>query len=246
MRKKVFYYLALIISLSIISSGCGKAEEPKGKGPSAKIAVKKETATTQAEPQATPKTPAQEKDTAADAEREPITEEMVLFSFEKDEDGWEVPEWALDKDDHVAESIEISSDVASEGNSSLKVNSNFPGRIWSAAIIEHEQYFDFSPYREIAVDVYITEDTPLGLRAKIILTVGDSWKWTEMTRSVPLIPGEWVTIRGDIGPGSYDWKRVLPDETFRQDIRKIVVRVESNKRPVYKGPVYIDNLRIGK
>ena len=245
MRKKVFYYLALIISLSIIVSGCGKKEEPKKDGPSAQITVKKETATTQVTSQASPEKPAPETDPAV-AEHKPITEEMVLFSFEKDEDGWEVPDWALDKDDHIAESIEISSDVASEGNSSLKVNTNFPGRIWSAAIIEHEQFFDFSPYREIAVDVYIPEDTPLGLRAKIILTVGDGWKWTEMTRSIPLIPGEWVTIKGDIAPGSYDWKRVLPDETFRQDIRKLVVRVEANKRPVYKGPVYIDNVRIGK
>ncbi|MBL7157586.1 MAG: hypothetical protein ISS92_05460 [Candidatus Omnitrophica bacterium] len=245
MRKKVFYYLALIISLSVVSAGCAKKEEPKKDGPSAQIAVKKEATTTQAAPQASPKTPAQEMDTAVE-EREPITEEMVLFSFEKDEEGWEVPDWALDKDDHAAESVEISSDVASEGNLSLKMNSNFPGRIWSAAIIEHEQYFDFSPYREIAVDVYIPADTPLGLRAKIILTVGEGWKWTEMTRSIPLIPGEWITIRGNIAPGSYDWKRVLPDETFREDIRKLVVRVESNKRPVYKGPVYIDNVRIGK
>jgi len=47
-------------------------------------------------------------------------------------------------------------------------------------------------------------------------------------------------------PGSYDWKRTVPDESFRADVRKIVVRIESNRRPIYKGPVYIDNVKIGK
>ena len=46
--------------------------------------------------------------------------------------------------------------------------------------------------------------------------------------------------------GSLDWKRAEVNEAFRQDIRKVVVRVESNKRPEYNGPIYIDNIRVGK
>jgi len=179
--------------------------------------------------------------------KKPITEERILFSFEEDDlGGWEIPYWALEKDDHVAKSIEISKDFASERDSSLKVNSDFPGGRWTASLIELERYMDFSPYDQIAVDIYIPESAPLGLRAKMIITVGENWKFTEMTRGIPLISGEWVSIKADISPGSYDWKRTVPDEAFRTDVRKIVIRIESNRRPVYKGPVYIDNLRIGK
>lgn len=176
-----------------------------------------------------------------------ITEERTLFGFEgADLDGWEIPYWALEKDDHVGKSIEVSKDFASERESSLKINCDFTGGRWTTALIEVERYMDFSGYDQIAVDIYIPKDTPLGLRAKLIITVGEDWKFTEMTRGIPLIPGEWVAIKADISPGSYDWKRTVPDEAFRADVRKIVIRIESNKRPVYKGPVYIDNLRIGK
>jgi hypothetical protein len=35
-------------------------------------------------------------------------------------------------------------------------------------------------------------------------------------------------------------------EAFRQDIRKIDIRVESNNKPAYSGPFYIDNIRVIK
>ena len=41
-----------------------------------------------------------------------MAEEKVLFSFEKDTQGWEIPEWALELQDHVAKSIEASKDFA--------------------------------------------------------------------------------------------------------------------------------------
>jgi hypothetical protein len=67
-----------------------------------------------------------------------------------------------------------------------------------------------------------------------------------MSRSVPLVPGQWVTVSGSLEDGSMDWKRAEVNSAFRSDVRKIVVRIESNKRPVYSGPVYIDNIRLGK
>lgn len=176
----------------------------------------------------------------------PITEELVLFSFERNADGWEVPDWVLEKDDYVGETAEVSQDVASDGNSALKLNCDFSDGAWTAALVELEQYLDFAPYREISVDVYIPKETPLGLRARIILTVGEEWKFTEMTRAIPLMPGEWISIRANIEPGSYDWKRTVPDKSFRADIRKLALRIESNRKPVYKGPVYIDNVKICK
>ena len=173
-----------------------------------------------------------------------IAEEKVLFSFEKDTQGWEIPEWALEQDDHVAKSAESSKDVAKAGQASLKVVSNFPGKIWAASLIEDFEYFDWTPYKEVACDIYLPKDAPVGLKAKLIVTVGENWKFTEMSRSIPLVPGQWVTISAILLPGSEDWKKTVVDEAFRQDVRKIAVRVESNRQPVYNGPYYIDNVRL--
>jgi len=173
-------------------------------------------------------------------------EEKVLFSFEKDTQGWEIPEWAIEQEDHVAKSVESSKDFAKEGKGALKVIAAFPGKVWSAALVEDFEYFDWTPYKAISVDVYIPKDAPIGLKAKIILTVGESWKFTEMARSVALVPGEWVTITANLMPGSEDWKRTVVDDNFRKDVRKIAIRVESNKKPKYDGPIYIDNVRLEK
>lgn len=173
-------------------------------------------------------------------------EERVLFGFEKDAQGWEIPEWAMEQEDHVAKTIEASKDIAKEGKGSLKVTAAFPGKVWTAVLVEDFEYFDWTPYKVVSVDVYIPKETPVGLKAKLILTVGENWKFTEMARSVALIPGEWVTISANILPGSEDWKKTVVDDSFRKDVRKIAIRIESNKKPEYNGPIYIDNVRLMK
>ena len=173
-------------------------------------------------------------------------EEKVLFSFEKDAQGWEIPEWALEQEDHVGKTVEVSKDVAKEGKNSLKMMTVFPGKLWTAAIVEDFEYFDWTAYKTISADIYIPKEAPVGLKAKFILTVGESWKFTEMARSVPLVPGEWVTISSNLMTGSEDWKRTVVDDNFRKDVRKIAVRVESNKKPEYNGPIYIDNIKLTK
>jgi len=173
-------------------------------------------------------------------------EEKVLFNFAKDTQGWEIPEWALEQQDCASKSLVQSTDVSKTGNGSLKLMSDFPGKVWTAAIIENSDSFDLSAYQEIACDIYLPADAPSGLKGRMILTVGENWKFTEMVRAVPLIPGEWVTVSAKIAPGSEDWKKTTVDEGFRQDIRKMAIRAESNKQPVYSGPIYIDNIRAVK
>ncbi|MBD3426396.1 MAG: hypothetical protein GF409_04090 [Candidatus Omnitrophica bacterium] len=173
-------------------------------------------------------------------------EQTVLFSFEDGLQGWEIPDWAYEKPDHVQKEISPSADFASEGAQSLKMDVEYPGGRWTGGIVEIMQYFDWTDYSKIACDIYLPKDAPLGLRAKMILTVGDSWKWVEMSRSFGLVPGQWVTLTADITPGSIDWRRIQVDESFRADIRKIDIRVESNNRPAYTGPIYIDNVRVIK
>ena len=173
-------------------------------------------------------------------------EEKVAFGFEKDTQGWEIPEWAMEQEDYVGKTVAVSKDFAKEGKQSLKLMAVFPGKVWTAAIVEDFEYFDWTLYKSVSVDVYIPKDAPIGLKAKIILTVGEGWKFTEMARSVSLVPGEWATISANLLPGSEDWKRTVVDDNFRKDVRKLAVRIESNKKPEYNGPIYIDNIRLEK
>ncbi|RKY41929.1 MAG: hypothetical protein DRP85_04580 [Candidatus Makaraimicrobium thalassicum] len=173
-------------------------------------------------------------------------EATVLFGFEKGTQGWEIPDWAYEKPDYVQKGIEVSDKYASEGNSSLEMDVEFPGKTWTGAIIEVMQFFDWTDYGRIACDVYLPEDAPEGLKVIMVLTVGDDWKWVEMSRSYALNPGEWVTLAGDLKAGSVDWRRMQIDDGFRRDIRKIDIRIESNNKPAYTGSIYIDNIRVIK
>jgi len=174
-----------------------------------------------------------------------FAQEAVLFDFENGTCGWQIPDWALEKDDYVAKAVGVSQDSSSEGKSSLKVDVNFPGDKWSAAYVEIARYFDWSVYDRVSVDVYLPASAPAGLKAKMILTIGESWVWVEMAGSVPLEPGKWTTITANLMPMSTDF-RASVDEAFRKDVRKVGIRIEANKKPAYTGPVYIDNFRVNK
>ena len=168
----------------------------------------------------------------------------VVYDFEIDEQGFELPDWTLEQDDMVCDSIEVNGDYVSEGEKSLKYNVAFPGGIWTAAFAECMEDFDWTPYSQISVDVYIPSDAPEGMKAEIVLTVGDNWEWKEFRKKQSLWPGKWTTLKADLKPGSVDWKRTEVTDEFRADVRKVGVRIISNKKPKYSGPIYIDNIRV--
>jgi len=167
----------------------------------------------------------------------------ALFGFEESVPSWEIPDWCFEKEDHVGESIAISNKFAKEGKTSLEVMANFPGKKWTAAYVEIQQFFDWTPYKTILADIYLPKDAPFGLQARFILTVGKDWAWTEMARLVKLVPGEWTTVSASLVPGSTDWRRTQVTDEFRADVRKLVIRIESNMKPAHTGPIYIDNVR---
>ena len=174
-----------------------------------------------------------------------FAEEITIFSFEEDTQEWGVPDWCFSKEDCVAErEIMISDAYASDGNKSLEVTANFPGGNWTGAYIETLlSVTDWSQFSRISADIYLPNDTPEGLIARIILTTGEGWVWNEMGKPVKLKPGAWTTVKANLKPGSMDWK-FFPDESFRHDVRKLGVRVESDKGPVYAGKLYIDNIKL--
>lgn len=173
-----------------------------------------------------------------------LAEEIVIYGFENGLEDWVIPDWAKTKEDCVAENIAVSEHQVDEGKRSMEVISNFPGEKWTGSYVETMIYVqDWSAFSTFSVDIYLPENAPKGLGGKVILTVGEGWTWTEMNRTVPLIPGKWTTIKANLKPGSMDWK-FFPDDKFRTDVRKLGIRIESNKGPVYAGPIYIDNIKL--
>jgi len=176
-----------------------------------------------------------------------FAKEIVLYGFEKDPQGWEMPDWALAKKDHVGRQISITEFQASEGKYALQLDVEFTGSpTWEGAYVERLiDVTDWSPFNYLSVDIYLPKEAPRGLRAKVILTVGDSWKWTEMNKTILLTSGEWTVVKVDLTQSSMNWRRFIDDD-FRSDIRKLGVRVESNGKIAYKGPVYIDNVKLSE
>jgi len=175
------------------------------------------------------------------------SKEYVLYSFEKDPQGWEIPDWTFAKKDHIGKQIGISEHQASEGMYALEIDSEFTGGPgWECTYIECVvDITDWSPFSYVSADIFLPKEAPRGLRAKIILTVGDNWRWTEMNKTVPLAPGEWTVVKADITSASLNWRRFI-DDAFRSDVRKIGIRIESNGKIAYKGPIYIDNVKLSE
>ncbi len=173
------------------------------------------------------------------------TKSLLLFDFEGSPQEWAVPDWEKISRDYVCQGLSVSDAAASHGKESLQLLGDFPGAgRWAAVYAEREiRVTDWSAFGALAADVYLPANAPRGLTARIILTVGEQWQWTEQNRPVELAPGQWTTLTVHLQANSMDWK-FFPDETFRKDVRKLGVRIESNKEPTYSGPVFIDCVRL--
>ncbi|MFQ5953314.1 MAG: hypothetical protein ACE5JK_07965, partial [Candidatus Omnitrophota bacterium] len=179
-----------------------------------------------------------------------------FFSFEGSNEGWVIPDWAYYQGDHKAESADISSEKASKGDNSLEVVCNFPGDIWTAALIEHREDMDLSGSETISADIYLPKKAPKRIIvARFILTVGIGWHFTEMRYAVPLVPGRWTKLKAKLESEEVEkseWKGRKEKRLFHHisSVRKIAIRIEYDASPPYKvgrkykGPIYIDNVVI--
>ena len=93
-----------------------------------------------------------------------IRRSRAFYDFERNTDGWEIPYWAAEKPDHVAVSLAVSDKVASSGTSSLRIDADFPGGMWTAALIEIQQFLDLSKYDEISADILSPKHAPSALK----------------------------------------------------------------------------------
>ncbi len=170
---------------------------------------------------------------------------MILYGFEKDPQGWEIPDWAMAKKDHVGRQISVSEFHSSEGKYSLEFDVEFSGSPqWEGAHVERLiDVTDWSPFSYLSIDIFLPKNAPQGLRARVILTVGSGWTWTEANKAYPLAPGEWTVIKLDLTRNSMSWRKFI-DDSFRSDVKKLGIRIESNGKIAYKGPTYIDNVKL--
>ncbi len=132
----------------------------------------------------------------------------------------------------------------------------FPGDAWAAALIEHREDMDWSGYESISVDIYLPKKAPKApLQARIVLTIGIGWHFTEMRYAVPLKRGRWTKIKAKLEseePEESDWKGRKEKQLFKhiKNIRKVAIRIEYDASPPYRvghkyhGPIYIDNMVI--
>ena len=173
-----------------------------------------------------------------------LATEVVIYGFEHGEDGWAIPDWAKASNDYVGAGLAVSHDHAVEGRASLEMQAQFPGGRWTGAYVERLiETTDWSAFGDLLLSVYLPLEAPHDLKGKVILTVGDQWTWTEASRAVPLEPGQWTTLSVNLKPGSMDWK-FFPDDAFRRDVRKLGIRIESDKGSAYSGPIFIDDVRL--
>ena len=185
-------------------------------------------------------------------------EDDIVYNFENDIGKWKIPDWAYYQDDHRATELSQSDKKVSEGKGSLEIMCNFPGDRWAAALVESEQDLDLSGYNTISADVYLPKNGPRGfMQARFILTVGVGWHFIEQRTVFPLIPGKWTTITVKLDNEeneTSEWKGRKEKRLFNHinAIKKIAVRIEYDSAPphrtgpVYKGPVYVDNIVIKK
>ena len=177
----------------------------------------------------------------------PPNTQIVVYSFEGSLEGWQIPDWAKASADYVGSAAAVSQAQANDGAASLQVDADFPGDRWTGVYVEREvEVTDWTPFSQLAVDLLVPAGAPEGLTGRIILTTGEQWVWTEMNRALPLAPGRWTPIAVSLKPGSFDWK-FFPDDEFRRRVRKIGVRIESDRGgPAYRGPLYLDHIRLSE
>ena len=181
---------------------------------------------------------------AEDAAATPV--EVVIYSFEGGPQGWAIPDWARSSKDYVARECVVSEAFAGQGKDALDIQTDFPGKVWAGAYVERQvETTDWTPFGVLSADLYVPEHSPRGLRGRIILTVGNTWEWTEMNHGVKLEPGRWTTVSANLKPGSLDWK-FFPTDQFRANVRKIGIRIESDKDPAYRGSIFLDNIRLSE
>ncbi|MDD5438984.1 MAG: hypothetical protein PHS37_02225 [Candidatus Omnitrophica bacterium] len=181
----------------------------------------------------------------------------LTFDFEKNTDGWDIPDWAMDQKDCVGRVVTATQDVSNTGKGALKIETDYPGNQWASVIVEYEKDLDLRGYKAISADVYIPKECKTELmQARIVVTAGSDYFWIEAKTPVRLVPGKWATVTAPLNVsenGELNYWRCKDLSTcilaHLDQVKKVAIRIEYNASPKnagapYKGPVYVDNIKI--
>ena len=174
-----------------------------------------------------------------------FSQEIMMYGFEDNNQGWEVPFWSCEKNEYKTGEVNISKEVSRQGKSSLEMIVDFPGNRWSAGIVEVEGNFDLSESKYIIFDIYIPETAPKCLETKIILAL-EGYHWLEMNKTFNLEPGKWKRVKASLKKNCKWWTncgQIKLTQSLKREIYKIGIRIESNNIR-YAGPVFIDNITL--
>ncbi len=171
-----------------------------------------------------------------------------LGSFESKPTGIEGG-WRFDSEVCPAAKASYSTEAASEGRQSLRIETELPGELCLVRSFDQDS-MDAGPYELLAFDVRLPSEAPRHLRAMVYLRDREL-NWYEELLPGELRPGDWARFVLDLRPGRNGLKprgHGRPwDGYSRQRLREIGLRFFASKefidRP-YRGPVFLDNVRL--
>jgi hypothetical protein len=168
-------------------------------------------------------------------------DDRLVDGFEDDAAAtrWSLAAWAdagLDESGAVM-AVAPTASGATEGEAALAVPLRFAGQGYAQAFVSRETSEDLGAAAAVAIDVTVPPDAP-ALGAKIILTLGPGYAWTEPNTAQPLAPGATTTVRLDLA-GAVD---PPVDPALFADVRGIGLKVDASGA-TWRGAISIDNLR---
>ena len=169
---------------------------------------------------------------AASSEGQSTTAEVTETSLTGFEDG--VDDWKLARDWAGGTGLDVSTEMADEGQQSLALQASFSGDGWQEAgtWVQPAAATDWTAYDELSLDVCVPEDAS-DFIAQLFVKTGPDWTWAN-TPDTPLAPGQWTTISGDLS--------AMGDMTA---VREYGVKVGTSLT-AFEGDILIDNVRLAR
>jgi len=107
--------------------------------------------------------------------------------------------WRFDTEIAPKTKAAYSSEVASEGQQSLRIEAGFPGEVCMFRALD-EEIFNAGEYQLLTCDVFVPKEAPANLRAMIYLRDREL-NWYQQLLDDPLRPGDWTRLALDLRPG---------------------------------------------
>ena len=158
----------------------------------------------------------------------------ILYDFEIDKEGWQL---STEEGNEGGLSVFRSAEKASQGQSSLQLNVQFPGGgQWKrSAIMKGLTNTDWSGYKEISFDVYLPEGASYFQIE--VYSKSEMWimtQWPGSGAPVYLSPGQWNSITVPLD-------RLGDVQAFRE----IGIMIGTSET-LFEGAVYIDRICVRK